>query len=144
MDVRVDWKCREAKRLRHDDPRGLVAHAGQRLECLEGCGNLAPVPRDQQLGEAMKILRFGGSEAARPYGLEDAAGPKLDHAGGRTGSGEEYRRDEIDPGVGRLGRERHRDEELKGIRVRERDGRCRKKVAEKFLNSRRLRCAIHP
>ena len=58
MNVRIDRKGRQSKRLRHDDAGRFVADARQFLQCFEICGNLTVMVFQKQFAQAMNCFRF--------------------------------------------------------------------------------------
>ncbi len=65
MDVRINWKSRNAERLSHDDAGRFVTDTWQALERLEICGHLVVVSIDQNLGKLRERFLFSRRQAAR-------------------------------------------------------------------------------
>ena len=110
----VDRDRRLAEGGVEDDIGGLAADPGKGFECLAGLGDFAAKLVDQPLREGDDVLGLGVEQADR---LDEVAHPFLaerDHLRGRVGDGEQFSSREVDADVGRLRRERDRDEQCVG------------------------------
>jgi hypothetical protein len=123
MDVRVDGERRDAEGLGHDDARGLVTDAGERLELRERARDTPAVLFDEEFREPVERLRLRRREPAGLDQVVDLGDGELRHLLGSVRAREERRRHEVDARVGRLRGEDDGDEKREGIAVAQRDRR---------------------
>ncbi len=111
VDVRVDGKSGNAEGLREHHAGGLVADARKRLQFLQCLRNFSPMPFKEQTGQAVESFRFLRSETTRLDERLDFGNAELRQFCGGGRAIKQSRSDQVDPLVGRLRREQHRDEQ---------------------------------
>jgi hypothetical protein len=120
VDVRIHREGRHAEGLDHHDARRLVADTGERLEERGVRRHAAGVLVQQALRERRQGARLLGRQPAAPdQALDLGDGEARQRLRGRR-RGEERRRHLVDPRIGALGGEHHRDEQREGILVAQR------------------------
>ena len=98
-----------------NDVGGLAAHAGQRFERRAIVRHLAVILRDQGFRQRDDVLRLGIEQADRLDVLFQAVLTQGHHLFGRLHLGEERARRLVDAGIGRLGGQHHRDQQLEDV-----------------------------
>ena len=111
-EVRVDGDAGDAEGVAEHDVGGLAPDARQRDQVLEPAGHLTVVALDQRLAQPDQRVGLGPEE---PGGLDHRL--ELGAVGGGVVGGgavrrEQRRRDHVDPGVGALGGQDGRDQQL--------------------------------
>jgi hypothetical protein len=120
VDVRVHREGRLAEGLHHHDARRLVADTGECLEQREVRRHAPLVLVQQALREPREGAGLLGRQPAAPDQALDLGDGEARQRLRRRRGGEERRRHLVDPRVGALGREHHRDEQREGVRVAQR------------------------
>jgi len=111
-DMRVDRESLHPERGVEHDIRGLAADAGQRLQLFARSGHLAVMAVDQRLTERDDVFRLGVEQADGFDRVAQGVFPKGDHLSRRLDVFEERAASNVDAGVGRLGGQDHRDQQL--------------------------------
>ncbi len=142
VDVRVDRERRDAEAAAHDDRRRLVADAGERFEEVPVADHLA-AGVDDLIRHQPQVLGLGRRESDRPDVGEDLIGIERRHLLGRVGHGEQPGRHLVDLLVGRLSRQRNRNEQRVRVRVVERHRRVGIQLVEDLSDPISLVLATH-
>ena len=141
VDVGVHRKGRDAKGLRHDHRRGLVAHARQPLQRLHVLGDNAAVLVHQDLAQTHDGLGLLRAESTRADDGPHLLYGDVPHVLGVVRPGKQGRGDLVDPLVRALGAEQHGHQQRVGVGVVQRNRHFRVQTLEFVhhpLDTRRL------
>ena len=114
-DMRVDRHHLALPQHRTQHVGRLAPHARKPLHRLEVGGHLAAELRTEHAGHAGEVLRLVVGVGDAPDVGENLLGGGGGHRLGGGEGGEEGRRGHVDPLVGALRRENHRNEQLEGV-----------------------------
>ena len=104
-----------AVEIANDQIGNLPPHAGERQEIVDCVGHAAAKAGEELLRHGLQILGLHAIEAAGAHQLLDLSNGSLGHGLGGGEGGEQVLANQIDAGVGALGREPRHDEKLPRI-----------------------------
>ena len=116
-DVGVDRERLLPERGVEHDVGGLAADAGKALQRVAAGRDFAAIVVDEHLRQRDDVLRLGVEEADRLDMRLEPRFAEREHLLRRVGDLEQRPRRLVDAGVGRLRRQRHRDDERIGVAV---------------------------